>query len=179
LRSGLLAAGLLLGMVLCCQADPGCAWTPTCLEDLEGLSECQLRDIYTHASLGHPFVGVARGKLVYLADRFAPGIKLRMSAAFWRGKMACEDGYFSNRWIGNRNWIDSHYVIGPSWIDGKPAVIMEYAPGTKLFWNMHDELREIAPGLYLGPVIERFPCPKFRGYVALQMECCCPDGKKH
>ena len=49
---------------------------------------------------------------------------------------------------------------------------MEYAPGTPLFANMHDELREISPGLYMGPVYERFPCPKLRGYVGLQLECC-------
>jgi hypothetical protein len=169
--------GLLLGLALCSRGDSEYDWTPTCLEDLEGLSVCQLRHLYTHACLGRPFVGVARGKLVYLHDRFAPGMKIRASRSVWRGKEAHEDGYFTNRWIGNRNWIDSHYVIGPSWIDGKPAVIMEYPPGTKLFWNMHDELREIAPGLYLGPVFERFPCPKFRGYVALQMECC-GGGKK-
>jgi hypothetical protein len=174
-----LAAGLLLGMALCCKGDPGCAWTPTCLEDLDNLSECQLRELYTNATFCKPFIGVARGKLVYLSDRLLPGFKVRGSRSVWRGKEAHEDGYFTNRWIGNRNWIDAHWVIGPSWIDGKPTQVMEYPPGTKLFWNMHDEVREIAPGLYLGPVFERFPCPKFRGYVALQMECCGPCGGKH
>ncbi len=37
---------------------------------------------------------------------------------------------------------------------------------------MHDELREVAPGLYVGPVIERCPCPKLRGYIGLQREAC-------
>jgi hypothetical protein len=176
MRSGLLAAGLLLGMTLYSKGDSSCGWAPTCLEDLEHLSECQLRELYTGTTFCKPFVGVARGKLIHLSDRFLPNIKVRGSRSVWRGKMACEDGYFSNRWIGDRNWIDSHWVIGPSWIDGKPTQVMEYPAGTKLFWNMHDELREIAPGLYLGPVFERFPCPKFRGWVALQLECC--GGKK-
>jgi hypothetical protein len=99
-------------------------------------------------------------------------MRVKLANAVWRGKEASEDGAFVNRWIGNINAIGSTYTVGPSWVDGRPAIIMEYPPGTKVFWNMHDELREVAPGLYLGPVYERCPCPKFRGYVALQMECC-------
>jgi hypothetical protein len=172
LRSLTAALVLLFGGALACRGGPACceACGPRCLKDLEGLSVCQLADLYTHAELGRPFVGVGRGRLVYLTDRRLNRFKLRTSAAVWRGKAACENGYFVNRWVGGVRRIDSHYVIGPSWVDGKPSVIMEYAPGTALFANMHDELREIAPGLYLGPVFERFPCPKFRGYVALQLE---------
>jgi hypothetical protein len=180
-----LLLGLGLGGAMTCRGQEVCPFQPTCLEDLEGLSGCELASLYNNAPVGTPLVGVARGKLVYLTDKRLSKVKLQAANAMWRGKKACEGGYFINRWIGNRDWIDSHYVIGPSWVDGRPAVIMEYPPGTKLFWNMHDELREIAPGLYLGPVFERFPCPKFRGFVALQMECgekkrrwrrsCCPE----
>jgi hypothetical protein len=170
-RSFVLVLGIGLGGVVTCRGQEEAVFTPTCLEDLENLSACQLAALYNGADVGQPLVGVARGRLVYLTDKRLPKLKLRVSAAVWRGKAACEDGYFVNRWVGGVRWIDSHYVVGPSWVDGRPAVIMEYPPGTKLFWNMHDELREIAPGLYLGPVFERFPCPKFRGFVALQMEC--------
>ncbi len=177
IRTLVLAIGLLLGGALYSHGQQEVPWTPQCLEDLENLPPCQLADLFTRADVGHPITGVARGKLIYLTDRTLPKIKLKLAASVWRGKCATEDGYFVNRWIGGRKAIDSHYVVGPSWVDGKPAVIMEYAPGTKLFWNMHDELREIAPGLYLGPVYERFPCPKFRGYIALQLECGCRSGK--
>lgn len=178
IRTLVLALGLLLGAALYSHGHQEVAWTPQCLEELDNLSACQLAELFGRSEVGHPITGVARGKLVYLADRTLPKLKLRMAAAVWRGKCADEDGYFVNRWIGGRNAIDSHYVVGPSWVDGKPAVVMEYAPGTRLFWNMHDELREIAPGLYLGPVFERFPCPKFRGFVALQQECGCSGRKR-
>ncbi len=133
----------------------------------------QLDALFRQSDVGNPLVGVANGRLLYLTDKRLPKLKVRLANAVWRGKAAHEDVYFVNRWIGNVNWIDSTYVIGPSWVDGKPAIIMEYAPGTPVFANMHDELREVAPGLYMGPVYERFPCPKFRGYVALQLEPCC------
>jgi hypothetical protein len=171
LRTPLGALALLFGLALSCKGKPDVVLGPTCLEDLQHLTPCQLHELYTHADIGHPLVGTARGQLLYLTDRL-PRIKVRLANSVWRGKAAEEDGFFINRWIGGLNRIESHYVIGPSWIDGRPAVVMEYPPGTKLFWNMHDELREIGPGLYIGPVYERFPCPKLRGYIGLQLEPC-------
>jgi hypothetical protein len=164
-------------VLLFCLALLGRGEPCACLtvDQLRKMDRCQLEELFTQAPLGRPFVGKGRGKLVHLVDRL-PRVKMRVSDLVWRGKSATPDGCFNNRWIGGHEWIGSQYVIGPSWLDGKPAVIMEYAPGTALFANMHDELREVAPGLYMGPVYDRFPCPKFRGFVALQLECCedCP-----
>jgi hypothetical protein len=173
LRSPVVLFGLLLAVTVCCRGGPGCAdCGPRCLEDLQRLSPEQVQELYRQAELGTPLVGCARGRLLFLTDEKMPRLKVRLGNSVWRGKAAEEDGYFINRWPGRIRWIDSHYVIGPSWVDGKPSVIMEYAPGTALFWNMHDELREVAPGLYLGPVYERFPCPKLRGYIGLECEPC-------
>jgi hypothetical protein len=82
------------------------------------------------------------------------------------------DGSFVNRWAGGVRAIRSHYTIGPSWADGRPAVVMEYPPGTPVFGNTRDELRAVAPGLYLGPIYDRCPCPLLRGYVVLEAEPC-------
>ena len=142
---------LLFGLTLLVRGQPCCRLT---VDDLRKMDRCQLEELFSGAELGRPFVGKARGKLVHLADRL-PRIKMRLSDLVWRGKSATPDGCFSNRWIGGIERIGSDYVIGPSWLDGRPAVIMEYAPGTPLFANMHDELREVAPGLYMGPVYER------------------------
>ncbi len=142
------------------------------LDDLQRMSPCQLRALFLNADVGAPLTGCGRGRLLYLTDRMLPRVKVRLANLVWRGKYVSGDGCFVNRWVAGVEAIGSHYVIGPSWVDGRPAVIMEYPPGTALFGNMHDELREVAPGLYLGPVYERFPCPRFRGYVALQAEPC-------
>jgi hypothetical protein len=168
------ALGVLLTVALAGGGEPQCCLS---LEQLEHMSCCELENLFKNAEVGAPLVGCARGRLVYLADHFLPKVKLRVAKTVWEGKSASEDGSFVNLWAGNRAWIGSHYCIGPSWLDGRPAIIMEYPPGTKLFWNMHDELREVAPGLYLGPVYNRFPCPKFRGFVALEScAACCTKG---
>jgi hypothetical protein len=166
---------LLFGAAIVVQGQTGCPRpVPRCLEEVKGLSACELAELFTQAEMGQPLVGKARGRLVLLTDERLPRLKVGMANAVWRGKAACEDGRFVNRWIGGVRWIGSTYVVGPSWVDGRPAVIMEYPRGTPLFANMHDELREVSPGLYIGPVFERCPCPKLRGYIALELERCKP-----
>jgi hypothetical protein len=141
------------------------------MDDLQRMCPDQLAELFVKADVGSPLVGPAHGRLIYSTDKH-PRMKMWMSNAVWKGKLAAENGYFINRWIGGIKAIDSHYVIGPSWVDGRPAIIMEYASGTPLFANSRDELREVAPGLYLGPLFDRCPCPKLRGYLALQIEVC-------
>ena len=140
------------------------------MEQLQGLSCDELLDLFRHSDMGRPLVGVTRGRLLVSTDKHFPRFKVRLANMVWRGKTAEEGGYFINRWIGNHTFIDSHYVIGPSWVDGRPAILVEYPPGTPLFANLHDELREISPGLYLAPLFDRCPCPKLRGVIALQVE---------
>jgi len=168
-RTGRAAA---LALAICCTT--ALAGHKSCGLDLDALKRmdpCQYEALFTGADIGRPITGVNRGRLLHLNDRVLPRAKVRWSNSVWRGKVADDDGWFINRWIAGVRWIDSRYTIGPSWLDGRPAIIMEYAPGTPLFANMHDELREVAPGVYLGPVYERCPCPRLRGWVGLQVEC--------
>lgn len=164
------ALGLLLGAALTGRGEPGGGIT---MDQLRRMSEPELANLYTRLDIGTPPVGTARGRLVALSDhRRFQRVRKGMSNAAWRGKVLEPDGTFVNRWAGGIQAIGSGYVIGPSWVDGRPAVVMEYPPGTPLFANTHDEVREVAPGLYLGPLYDRFPCPKLRGYIALEIEPC-------
>ena len=171
LRSFLAVLGSLFGMALMAHGEPqtGC---PLTLDQLRRLSPDELHQLFVDAEVGRPLVGVARGRLLCVTDHRLPRLKVGLSNAFWRGKCADEDGAFINRWVGGVQVLNSHYVVGPSWVDGRPALLFDYPPETALFGNMHDEVREIAPGLYLGPIYDRCPCPKFRGYLALQVAPC-------
>src|SRR5262245_7494134 len=126
-RLALMSAGVLLAAALAAPAGDCCQPALT-LESLQRMSGEQLMALFTAAEMGRPMDGTLKGRLVHLTDRNLPRIKCRIANALWRGKAArASDGYFINRWIGGARWIDSQYVIGPSWVDGKPAVIMEYA----------------------------------------------------
>lgn len=160
-RSAAVLACLLL-------APRAVADAPRTLADLRRMSPCELEALFRQAEPGAPPAGVAAGRLLYSTDPRHPRPAACLSNALWKGKVATADGYFINRWLGGIRAIDSHYALGPSWVDGRPAYVMEYAPGTPVFANSRDELREVAPGLYLGPLYDRCPRPKLRGYLGVQ-----------
>jgi hypothetical protein len=147
--------------------ETGCCLT---LEQLQQRSIEELTELFANGQCS-PFVGLARGRMLAVSDAHLPRLKVRLTNTVWKGKAAEADGHFVNRWVGGVRAISSDYVIGPSWLDGKLAILMDYAPGTPILGNVHDELREVCPGLFLGPVFERCPCPRLRGFVGVQLEC--------
>lgn len=172
------ALGVLLAVALTGRSEPKPNTTCLDLDALQRMSPEQLAELFDQADVGRPFVGAFEGRLLFTTDRRLPRLKVKMSNFAWKGKTAGEDGRFTNRWVGKVNAISSHVTIGPSWMDGRPAVVMEYAPGTPLFANSRDELREVAPGLYVGPLYERCPCPKLKGYLGLRLiDPCCDKGR--
>ena len=55
--------------------------------------------------------------------------------------------------FGQRRWFPFKTRFGPSFLDGKPSFILDYSgPANPPFIrSIVDEVREVAPGLYLGP----------------------------
>ncbi len=140
------------------------------LEDLVGLSVDDLQQIYRGATVpsmpaldGTPvgrmltFAGPLGGRTVGSAlDRFAG------SAVFpWGGKsfQATSDttgtGVNRVKLLGTRDWFPFDTSVAPSVIDGQPCIFLQYdVPGNP--WairKIHDELREVSPGLFLGPAM--------------------------
>lgn len=162
-------------VLVCFAAVLSRADTAACLtmKDLQQMSECELAALYASSDVGTPFSGPMDGKILLITDAKCPKLRAKFQNIAWKGKNAQPDGTFVNRWVGGIEKIGSRYEIAPSWIDGKPAIVVEYPSDTKLLWNMRDEVRQVAPGLYMGPIFDRCPCPKFRGYLAIQAKCGC------
>jgi hypothetical protein len=58
--------------------------------------------------------------------------------------------------------------VGESWLDGRPALVMDYCGLSRLFPDVRDELREVAPGLFLGLTYRRdCPGPRLVTFFAL------------
>jgi len=179
LRRLVLILGLLSGVVLAGELVPvteearagskSASELNALLARLRCMSPDELEQLYGQADAGGFPVGFARGRLLVLTETRMPKVKERLANFVWKGKHFEEDGRFINQWAGLRA-LHSHVVSGPSWFDGRPCIIMEYPEGTPLFANMRDEIREIAPGVYLGRFYERCPQPKFRGFFALVIE---------
>jgi hypothetical protein len=140
-----------------------------CPERLAGMSWPELEALYRQAEAGAIPQGYARGLAVYCPDDKLAGVRSRMSRAVWHGKVfdPC-DGTLVNQWCGFRA-VKARVSYGPSCLDGRPSIIMDYRGMSHVWADVRDEVREVAPGLYLGRMYRRRPCgPEFKLYFILE-----------
>jgi hypothetical protein len=57
--------------------------------------------------------------------------------------------------LGRQRLFPFETLIGPSALDGRPAIILNYdlPENPPYIQKIHDEVREVSPGLYLGPAM--------------------------
>lgn len=147
--------------------------TPTLtLDNLASMSSAELDTLYRAANVSqtmHAADGALVGRM--LSVRGIPGPiagPLRRWAAsssfVWEGKTftALNDtrGLGHNRVyiprvFGHQNLFPFETSFGPSALDGRPTLILDYDleqnPG--YIRKIHDEIREVAEGLFLGPAM--------------------------
>jgi hypothetical protein len=170
------------------QACPGpipCPTSPTCgnpynpsvchasLDDLVRLTPAQLDCLYQQSPPAALPQGNLRGRALV-----APGTKLAPVASgaakvLWQGKVIdCQNSMAVNRFFGIK-MIRGNLYYDSSWLDGRPALILDYSETSLVYAHYRDEIREVAPGLYLGLMYDRTKCPpKLKMYFALQANCC-------
>jgi hypothetical protein len=164
-RRLLLAAAVALAVVPRARAS-GPVWvTPS---DLRRISVEQLDQVFAEGRAECLPVGAFHGTVLLRTDTRLPRLRARLAGIAWKGKVFDPDGGFTNQWAGFRA-VASRVAVGSSWYDGRPCVVLEYPPSSPVFANARDELREIAPGVYLGRFYERCPCPRLQGYFVLEM----------
>jgi hypothetical protein len=87
---------------------------------------------------------------VLYADGKCPRVTARLQGVVWKGKTFYGDGCFTNRWLGGVQAVSADVRIEPSWLDGRPCLVMQYPANAAVFGNVRDELRQIGPGEWLG-----------------------------
>lgn len=142
------------------------------MDSLKKLSPCELQRLFEQSPPGEIPVGFARGQVLVMIDAKFPRLNARLGSSLWKGKHFDADGGFINQWPGFKA-LSSRADLGTSWLDGKPAIVIEYPPDTPIFGNNRDELRQVAPGLFLCRLYDKCPCPRFRGYFAIEVACPC------
>jgi len=57
--------------------------------------------------------------------------------------------------LGRQNLFPFHTRFGASAVDGQPTLVLDYDLAQNPPWirKVHDEIREVAPGLFLGPAM--------------------------
>ena len=145
-----------------------------CLQQLAGMSWCDLEQRYRQSPPGTIPAGYTRGRAIYCPGAALTPARSKMTGAMWHGKHFCPaDGTLINQWCFGRA-IRARVCYGDSWLDGKPSIIMDYRGVSHVWGDVRDEIREVAPGLYLGLM---YRCnagqPRMKIFFALEVTPCC------
>jgi hypothetical protein len=127
----------------------------------------QLEDLFRAGTMNGVPVGYAKGRPLLMLDYRNPKLRATMGGAVWKGKHFRTDGTMINQWVGFRA-VEATISIEPSALDGQPCVRLDYPAVAPAFGNSFDELREIAPCVWLGCFYERCPTPRLKGYFVLE-----------
>jgi hypothetical protein len=148
------------------QDQPACS-----LEQLAAMPWSELEGLYGQAAPGAIPDGFARGRVVYPPGERLGGAKAHAAGLLWHGKHFCAaDGTLVNQWLGVRA-IRARVCYGPSWLDGRPSIILDYSETSRRWADVRDEMREVAPGLYVGAMyLRRYPEPRLKLLFVLELE---------
>jgi hypothetical protein len=128
-------------------------------------TQCGWDELFRNGTATGEPCGKTRGT-VLSSDGPCPKLKARMQNLAWKGKTFHGDGTFINRWPGFEA-ISATTSQGTSLFDGQPCLVMQYDDKAPIFGGLRDELREIAPGTWLGRSYEG-ATGTFKGYFLLQ-----------
>lgn len=98
--------------------------------------------------------GRGAGTVLVGAGPFLSRVGAAVAAPIWRGKIVDRDGRFLRNLItpfALRKFAAMVYEDA-SWVDGGQATILDYSRTSFLARKIRDEIREVAPDLYLGVV---------------------------
>jgi hypothetical protein len=128
-----------------------------------------LEQLYRRSEAGPIPAGYCRGQARYDPDHRLAGLRSRVTHLLGHGKLfqPCA-GTLVNQWCGFRA-IKAEVYSGPSWLDGRSAILMAYRATSRVWADVRDEIRAVAPGLYLGLRYRRKePQPEFKLYFILE-----------
>ena len=138
------------------------------LDDLVRLGPIELERLYRQAPPAPIPTGKIKGQPVVLPGSALAVPASRAGRSVWQGKIFDPDaGMAVNRFFG-LPVIRGELSYGHSWLDGRPALILDYERTSRVYARYRDEIREVAPGLLLGLMYERTqPRPSQAMYFAL------------
>lgn len=151
-------------------ATAGFSYPGLTLDSLSDKSVDALEGIYREGKMPRSFAalnGTPKGRMLAVrhVDKtllFGPLSAISKLSVFpWDGKSfsstsdSTGDGINRINLVGKFNWFPFKTYVVPSVIDGKDCIYLDYEqPGNPWFiGKIRDELREVAPGLFLGPAM--------------------------
>lgn len=119
------------------------------------MSQAELDALFTNSPVGEIPDGEADGTaIVAPGTNFSPTIASFISHFAWQGKVFdAKKGVLKNRILPfGLNAIIAKVYKGPSWLDKKECIVLDYSETSVIAQWIRDEIRQIEPKLYLGKV---------------------------
>jgi hypothetical protein len=114
-----------------------------------------LYDLFRRSRPGDIPVGRGKGTPIFYPGTFATKLAARFYGTLvWRGKVFRPDGGDLKNLISilGIRALRARVYREESWFDGEECIVLDYSRTSFLVGWIRDEIREVAPGLYLGLV---------------------------
>lgn len=122
---------------------------PQTMDDLVRMPAADLRALFAASPAGAVPSGFAPGRAIKNPGARRTAATARTTGLFWKGKEFRSNGTMINHLFGGVKAIPADVYLGTSRVDGQPALVFDYAR-SRAWPTVRDEVREVAPGLYLG-----------------------------
>ena len=119
------------------------------------MSQTELDDLFRGSPPGDIPNGSANGTAIIAPGTvFSPAIAEMINWFGWQGKVFdAPTGLLKNRILAfGVDAIVARVYQGPSWLDGKECIVLDYSETSVVAQRIRDEIRLIGPGFYLGKV---------------------------
>jgi hypothetical protein len=157
------------------QSNPGTtvrAQAPALTVDqLVRMSGPELDALYRQGAVAGMPPGRVRGTALLAPGTRRNGAMARGTRLVWQGKVfEPVESSAVNRFFG-LPLIRAQVFQDQSWLDGAPALVLDYSQTSRFYAQYRDEIRQVAPGLLLGLMYARTtPQPTLRMYFALEAQ---------
>ena len=119
----------------------------------------ELDEVYQQADAGTIPRGEARGTAIVAGSSRAQAFAKFARMFAWQGKVFdmfppdYQHGILINKITPfSLSFIVAKVYRDASWMDGKETIVIDYASTSFVAQKIRDEIREVAPGIYLGKV---------------------------
>lgn len=119
------------------------------------LSQSQLDELFKASPPGDIPDGEAKGTAIIApGTRYSDEIAQMVNHFAWQGKVFdAKKGMLKNKILAfGIEAIIAKVYKAPSWLDGQECIVLDYSETSLLAHWIRDEIRLIAPNLYLGKV---------------------------
>jgi hypothetical protein len=123
--------------------------------ELLKMSQAELDDLFVQAAAGDIPSGEAKGTaIVAPGTTYSQDIANFINHFAWQGKVFDPiKGVLRNKILPfGLNAIIAKVYKGPSWLDNKECIVLDYSETSLLAHWVRDEIRQVAPHVYLGKV---------------------------